>query len=60
MTPLLMPARSAIRASDAWPYPTAAIVSIAAATICARRAASMNEREASWPAVPDSVRMDRI
>ncbi|GAA1265316.1 hypothetical protein GCM10009677_16640 [Sphaerisporangium rubeum] len=33
------PARSAIRTNDAWLYPTSAITSIAAATICALRAA---------------------
>jgi hypothetical protein len=41
MTPLLMPARTAMAASDALAYPTSAITSTAAATIWARRAFSM-------------------
>jgi hypothetical protein len=38
ITPLLVPAVSAMWASDACPYPSSAMVSIAAFTICARRA----------------------
>ena len=45
MTPLLMPARTAMAASEALAYPTSAITSTAAATIWARRAFSMNV----WP-----------
>jgi hypothetical protein len=45
-TPLLMPSRAAIRASDACGQPSPAIVSAAAVTICARRAVSVNVRAA--------------
>jgi hypothetical protein len=40
------PARWAIRAKDAWFRPRSAIVSIAAATICARRALAVKLRSA--------------
>jgi hypothetical protein len=59
MTPLLIPARSAIRASDASAYPSVAMVSTAHSTICRQRAVAMNDR-LFWP--PDSffVRMVRF
>ncbi len=38
------PARLVIRANEAWWQPTSAITSIAAATICARLAKSVNVR----------------
>lgn len=41
---LLSPARSAIFANDVFGYPCSASTSIAASTICARRAISMNVR----------------
>jgi len=44
ITPLLVPAVSAMRAREACPYPTSAMVSIAAAMICARRAVSIKLR----------------
>jgi hypothetical protein len=47
ITPLLVPAVSAIRASEACPYPSSAMVSMAAATIWARRAVSVKVRVAS-------------
>jgi hypothetical protein len=39
-----MDARFAIRTKDARAYPSSAIVAMAASTICARRAASTNDR----------------
>ncbi|GAA3546848.1 hypothetical protein GCM10022419_028790 [Nonomuraea rosea] len=45
MTPLLMPVCLAMRASEAWANPTSAITSTAEATIWARLASSMKERD---------------
>jgi hypothetical protein len=46
------PAWLAMRANDVFAYPTSAMVSIAAATICARRPASVNVR--ADPASPSA------
>ena len=48
---LLSPARFAIWANDARAYPRSAIVSIAAATIWARRACSVRVGRVRWTTV---------